>query len=96
MIDIAIEPHRLTVRGHARPEDGPLWREVCAAVTTLATTLADNLDAQGVLYRVRTVGAGDVDLMWEHGGEDALTVVGHGLRHLARDYAAYINLEGRP
>lgn len=95
MIDIEIEPRRLTVRGHARPEDGPLWREVCAAVTTLATTLADNLDAQGVLYRFRMISAGEVDLMWENGGEDALTVVGHGLRHLARDYAAYINLEGK-
>lgn len=92
MIQIDLLPNRIMIRGHAMAEDGPQWREVCAAVSALTQTAADNLEDRGVKWITRRLAAGDLDLRWMGKARDIKKVLCHGYRHLAQDYPNYIKI----
>lgn len=88
MIQITKRAGQLLVEGHAgfdrRGKD-----VVCAGVSALVCTLAENIRRRG---GQAALSPGRAELRWQEGTEELVEAFGLGLRQLAESYPEYIRL----
>lgn len=95
MITIRMTDNSLTIKGHARADEGAKYAKVCGAATMLAYLFAAAVDEAAedgeAMWQTRRVEPGDVELAYD-GAVPGLWLLKPGAALLARDYPQFVEV----